>query len=298
MPEVVSIQGFDFDDFIVLHFGGEPGSIDADTFARSLLGFVETALAINEVVNPGQKIELRLEARGPGSYRAVIRRIKKDYGGIFSRGAEAVFWGVVATAIYENVIKNDPDIKVIINTSEVIVQKGTTSTVIPRAIYDSAQNANKQPEVRRGIRHTFEPLAADASVTEFGILQNMTDAKPLVNVPRASFPALIDPALATEELTVKERIKEESARLYILKAWLNHAKRKWSFEWNGVPISAPIIDTNFLDRLQGREFTLGAGDALDAVVAYRQEYDSKLKLYKNDENSYVIIEVKRVVPND
>jgi len=286
------------DDSIVLHFGGATASIDADTFARSLLGFIETARAINAVVNPGQEIELRLEARGPGSYRAVVRRVKRDLGGFFSRGAEAVFWGIVATVIYEHVIKSDPHITVTINSNGATVEGGAESVFIPREIFDSAKNAEKDPAVRRGLRHTFEPLQQDQTVTEFGLIPRLTDTLPTIKVPREIFQSFIEPIVIEEELPSLERVREESARLVILKAWLNHGNRKWAFEWNGVPISAPIADVGFLDKLQRREFKLGAGDALDAVVTYRQVLDSKLGVHVNDQNSFVISEVKAVVPRD
>ena len=38
---------------------------------------------------------------------AVVKRLKKGLGGFFSRGIEAVFWGIIATLIYENLIKRD-----------------------------------------------------------------------------------------------------------------------------------------------------------------------------------------------
>ena len=94
----------------------------------------------------------------------------------------------------------------------------------------------------------------------------------------------------------KERIVKERARVVVLKAWLNHAKRKWSFEWNGVPISAPIADTEFLNKLDRREILFGSGDALDVEITFKQNYDSALGIFVNDPNSFVITRVIRPVP--
>ena len=104
--------------------------------------------------------------------------------------------------------------------------------------------------------------------------------------------------MIVSEIEVQPNVREvkQRARLLILKAWLNHAKRKWSFEWNGVPISAPIADTAFLDQLDRREHLLGAGDALDVEVAYRQTLDAELGVYVNDPNSFVVTRVVRPVP--
>ena len=93
-------------DQIVIHFGGSLTSVDAYTFANSLLAFADTIRAVNTVINPNQNIEVRLEAIGPGSFRAVIKRVKKGLGGLFSRGAEQVFWGIVAALIYDKTLCN------------------------------------------------------------------------------------------------------------------------------------------------------------------------------------------------
>jgi hypothetical protein len=116
-----------------------------------------------------------------------------------------------------------------------------------------------------------------------------------LRIPRADFPLVASPVVGAEEQPL-ERTKKERARLLILKAWLNHAKRKWSFEWNGIPISAPISDREFLDQLDRREHLLGAGDALDVEITYKQTLDPELGVYVNDQNSFVVSRVIKPVP--
>ena len=58
-------------DQIVIHFGGALTSVDAYTFGNSLVSLADTIRAINETINPGQNIEIRLDAVGLGSFRAV-----------------------------------------------------------------------------------------------------------------------------------------------------------------------------------------------------------------------------------
>jgi hypothetical protein len=281
-------------DTIVVHFGGPP-TIDAYTFAEVLIGFADTARAISSSIDPGQEIEIVLVADGSGSYRAVIKRIKKGYGGILSGAAGAVFWGVVANVVYDATLKNDPPPQITINTNEVIVQHGPHTVIIPRTVHDAAENAKKSPAVKRGLKKTFEPLQADKNVTDFGLTRRVDDPEPLIKIPRADFPLVASQiGLVEEEPT--ERTKTEKARLVILKAWLNHAKRKWSFEWNGVPLSAPIVDKQFLDQLDRREHLLGAGDALDVEITFRQTFDKNLRVYVNDPNSFVVIKVIKPVP--
>lgn len=86
--------------------------------------------------------------------------------------------------------------------------------------------------------------------------------------------------------------------MLVIKPWLKHATRKWSLEWNGVPISAPIADPDFLGRIQRHEVLFGAGDALDVEISYRQVFSPSLGIFENDNSSYIISRVIAAVPRD
>ena len=236
------------DETIVLHFGGAVGTIDAYTLAEALIGFADTARAVSSIVDPGTEIEILVEATGPGSYRTVIRRIKKGAKGLLAGALHAVFWGVVANIIYDAKFKTaDPPPQITVTTNEVIIKLGNDTIIVPRNVHDATENAKKNPAVQRGIRKTFEALEFDKSITEFGVTGSITDHRPLITIPRSEFPIFAHTAVTAIEEVPTERMQKQRARLIVLKAWLNHAKRKWSFEWNGVPISAPIADVGFLD---------------------------------------------------
>jgi hypothetical protein len=167
--------------------------------------------------------------------------------------------------------------------------------IVPRAVYDALPNVRKDPEVRRSVARTFRVLEADKAIDNFGLTSRIDDPMPTLQIPRQKFSALADATMIVDE-TAKTRTREEKARLVILKAWLNHAKRKWSFEWNGVPISAPIADEDFLAKLDNRDYLIGAGDALDVIIDFRQNFDEELKVYVNDQNSFVVVKVLNPVP--
>lgn len=282
------------DDTIVLHFGGPSQSIDAYTLAEALTGFADTALAVNATIDPGTEIEILVEATGPGSYRTQIRRIKKDYGGLLAvRGT--IFWGVVSNVVYDATLKSDPKPEITVNSDEVIIKHGNDTIIVPRKVHEATEHVKKNPAVQRGLSKTFAALDADKNVTDFGITGSLADPEPLIRIPRAEFPKIVVFDVRPEEQP-KERIVKERARVVVLKAWLNHAKRKWSFEWNGVPISAPIADADFLNKLDRREILFGAGDALDVEITFKQNFDSSLGVFVNDPNSFVITRVIRTVP--
>jgi hypothetical protein len=284
-------------DTIAIHFGGLAANIDAYTFANSLVAFADAVHAVDALLNPGEIIELHLVAQGPGSYRAVLKRVRKGLPGIFSRGIENVIWGIIATLVYENVIKNDPAPKILVTTSEVIIEHGKDKIIVPRDAYDALPNVRKNPEVHDNLARTFRALENDEQVTNFGLTAKIDDPDPIVLVPREKFKEFIAPLLPAES-PEKVRQREERARLVILKAWLTHGKRKWSFEWNGVPLSAPISDDEFLNGIDSREYLIGSGDALDVILTYRQQFDEQLGVYVNDPNSFRVTRVIRPVPRD
>jgi hypothetical protein len=290
----VSISEFS-GDTIVLHFGGESARIDAYTFAAALIGFADTARAVSASIDFGEDIEIVVEAFGPGSFRTRVRRIREALGK-FEGPAQLIFWGLVTNLIYDVAIRPpEPATQVIVTTDEVTVIHGKDRIVIPRFVYEATENAKKNPDVRRGLQRMFQPLQNDKNVTEFGLTPHMEDTRPVVVIPRDEFQRFVEFPTIIEE-TGNERIKQETARLIILKAWLNHKLRKWSFEWNGVPVSAPIVDDDFLDRIERREYLIGAGDALDAEITFKQKFDNEFGVYINDPNSFVITKVIRPVP--
>lgn len=282
------------DDTIVLHFGGAEGNIDAYTLAEALIGFADMARAISATVDPGTDIELLVEATGPGSFRTRIRRVKKDYGGLLTIGG-TVFWGIVSNYIYDNYVKNDPPPQVIVNADGTIVKTGKYTIVVTPAVQAGTDHAKQNPAVQTNLAKTFAALEADENVKDFGITGSINDPEPKFTIPRAEFPKIAHrPTLLDEE--PKSRSTRRKARLFVMKAWLNHAKRKWSFEWNGEPVSAPISDTSFLDQLDRREVLLGAGDALDVELSFKQNYDKTLGVWINDPASYVVTKVLRPIP--
>lgn len=283
------------DDTIVLHFGGVEGSIDSYTLADALIGFADMARAISATVEPGSDIELVVEAVGTGSFRVRIRRIKKDYGGLIAV-VGAVFWGIVSNYIYDNYVKDDPPPQITVEKDGTVVKTGKYTIVITSSeVHAGTEHAKKNPAVQSGLARTFAALEADESVKDFGVTAAITQPVPKFTIPRAEFPKVARP-LARIEQEPKTRSTKRKARLFVLKAWLNHAKRKWSFEWNGEPVSAPISDTSFLDLVDQRAVLLGAGDALDAELSFKQNYDATLSVWINDPASYVVTKVLRPVP--
>lgn len=282
-------------DQIVIHYGGALTSVDAYTFANSLVAFADTVRAINHELNPGQNVEVRLEAIGPGSYRAVVRRIHKGLGGFFSRGMEAMFWGILATVILKAI---DPDkLQVTVNTDEVIVEVGGDRVIIPRNVYDKATSIEDAPEVRKSIRRTFEVVQQDEAVENFGLTPRLEDTTPVLQIHRKDFARLSELPIVVRD-TEKRRSRQERALLRVTKAWLSRGQHKWAFEWNGVPVSAKIKDEAFWDKVEARDYLIGSGDVLDADLSFDQDFDSATGTWANDVNTYAVVKVRRIIAKD
>lgn len=282
------------DDRVVVHFGGPAGAIKAQTFANALIAFTDTARSVNDIVNPGSEIEILLEALGDGSFRAFLRKVESGVPGFFGRGVENLFWTAVGLVFLAPLLT--PEVKVIVGSGEVIVDTGHDRIIVPRNVQEHAPNLSKSPEVRANVHRTYRAIEMDEAITSFGLSSTTDSAAPIILIPREDFKRAARATVVLPEVTEKVRIAEVEARLVILKAWLNHANRKWLFEWNGVPISAYVRDERFLDQLSAREYLIGAGDALDVILMFKQSFVESLGVYENDSTSYVVKEVIGPVP--
>ena len=285
-------------DSVVVYFGKADHRIDAYTFANALIAFTDTARSVNAVLNGGGDIEVVLEAVTEGSVRALLRRIQKGAPGFLADGAKTLFWTAVVMAILNPILSPPQKMEVIVNSDEVIVTDGSQRIIVPRAVHEAMGNVNRSPEVRANVARTYRALQGDPAITDFGLMPNTSTVAepPIFKVPQQDFPKAIQNLAVPPEVFEKTRTREENARLIVLKAWFNHSKKKWSFEWNGVPISAPIKDEKFLAAIENREHLFGNGDALDVLLTFKQNFDDALGVYKNDQNSYVVKEVIKPVP--
>jgi hypothetical protein len=290
---VIDLRRLD-NDQIVIHFGGQLSSVDAYTFGNSLVSLADTIRAINETINPGQNIEVRLDALGPGSFRAVIKKVKKGLGGFLSRAPENAFWAILAVWLIDPTFRESRKIEVFDDRVE--ISEGGDTIIISREAFDQFQNTRNNPRIERSVRKTFETIERDESIENFGITPSLDDPEPLIQIPRNDFHKL-----ATGEAIVdgsKRRLQHARSVFIVLKPWIDASKHKWSFEWNGVPVSAYLTDQDFLERVKNHEIRFGNGDALDATIAYFQDFDENLGVWVNDTQTFAVSEVYAYLPKD
>lgn len=290
----VNLAEFDGDQ-IVIHFGGTFTSIDAYTFANSLVAFADTVRATNNVLSSNKDIDVRVEAIGHGSFRAVIKRITRDVGNLLSEGAKSIFWAIIAALIYDKLIRSEPTAKIIINATEVVFEIGDDRIIVPREVYKQMENARSDSEVQRNLSRTFNAVEVDEHIQNFGITPRIDDPEPVIQIPRSIFPQLSSPSPMLES-DPRRRDRLERVRLVIFKAWLTPGKRKWSFEWNGFPLSAPILDEVFWSKLADGSILIGQGDALDVDLRFQQFYDEAIGTWINDQHTFEVAHVITHLP--
>jgi len=241
------------DDSVVLYFDTKQSRINAYSLASILVSIADAAKAANASLNPGHEIEIVVEALSEGSFKAKISASYNTAKNIFSSQIVAgVIIGVISSYIYERTLSVDDSIKVEIHTDEVIIEKGEERLVVPRQIYDSARQVERDPKFVQAIDRTFEAILRDPEIQGFGIIEDERMERPQFILPRA---AIILAANEVVELDGKREIYE-IVELQILRAILERGRKKWQFMWRGVKISAPITSKEFYDDFFSHNITL------------------------------------------
>jgi hypothetical protein len=280
-----------FEDSFVIHFASENKRINAYTLASALVGLADAAKAANFSINPGHNIEIVVEAIGPGSFRAQIRAVYTTAHNLFSKeNLRAIVLGIISAFIYERTLAPHHDVKVEIQTNEVIIESGDERIVVPREVYDATRKAAENPQFVGAIGRTIESVSRDECVTGLAIVPHMDSQEPQILINREAFPE-ITPVVSDEG---NSRVIEEDSDLQIVKAILERGQRKWEFRWRGVRISAPVTDQNFYTEFFAHNIRIAPGDELKVRLIIRQTKDPETGIYSNV--GYEVVRVFEHVP--
>lgn len=178
----------------------------------------------------------------------------------------------------------------------VTIERGDERIIISRDIFDQYEKIKENVEIQEHVSGTFKAVERDDAIEAFGLSPRIEDEEPLVQIPRSDFDMLVrmPDILRSEE--EKRRPRTHSAILIVLKPWINASNRKWSFEWNGVPISAYVRDDKFLDQVRFHRIRFGNGDALEVDLQVHEELDEARGVWINDPSTYVIQSVRKFMP--
>jgi hypothetical protein len=288
--QIINIE--EYDDEVVLHFGGERKTINAYTLASSLVSIADAVKAANDVLNPGYDVEVLVEAFGEGSFRAKIKTVFKGAGNIFSKEAlKAVALSVLANFIYQHTLAPDSKVVVNVNDDEVVIEQGETKIIVPRVTYDATKEVEKSEKFKQSISRIAKSIEKDENIESFGFTKNINDEYPDIDIPRKQIAILSEP----EEYAEPSREIFEQVNLFIKRAILERSKRKWEFIWQGFKISAPVLDEAFYNDFFAHKVKIAPGDQLEAKVKIYQTKDEDTGIYSNDR--YEVVEVLKHIPH-
>lgn len=284
---MLTVNVREFEQSFVIFFGTELPRVNAYTLAATLTSFADAARAANAIINPGYEVEVVVEALGAGSFKAKVRTVYRGAANLFSgENLRGIVLGVIASFVYQHTLAPDSEIKVNVTSDEVVIEQGDKRIIVPRDVHDAVQQVTHSPEFRKGVSQVLRAVEEDPSVSSLGFARDLNDPKPPIEIPRDRFFALPEvPELPGEDT----REIFETADLLVVRAILERSKRRWEFVWNGIRISAPVLDQEFYDRFFAREISLSPGDKLHVRLRVRQRREPDIGIFINE--NYEVVEV-------
>jgi hypothetical protein len=291
MTEIIKC---DFKDTIIIHFGGTLPQINAYTLATTLTYIADAAKAANEAINPGYDIEIVVEALGGGSFKAQIKSLYRGASNLFTaKTLKEIVIAVIASYIFQHTLAPDANITVIVNTNEVVVEQGDKKIIVPRDVHEAMQQAEQNPNFKKGVGQVLRAVDRDQSITSIGFGKDFLEKKPPIEIPRENFKYYPDIAFDLDT-DAESRDVIELVELEIVRAILERSRRRWEFVWNGIRISAPILDKGFYDSFIAHHITVAPGDVIQAYLRICQKRIPDIGVYQN--NKYEVIEVVKHIP--
>lgn len=294
MDETIDLSDFHA-DLVTLTFSVPDHHIDARSLARVLSAFADFAGSVDAHLNPGQDVKIEVVALTTGSFRTHLRRVATGSAGFFSDGARQVFWGVVSGVLTFWILGGGPETSIFVEDSKVVIVSGDKTIIVSNDVYEAARAISDSDEVIQNGRAFVEALEADPEIDAVQLHGTGKGAGPGLNVTRADFGRLIREFDSKPQ--PRSRRRSERARLVVTKPSFHRKQRKWAFEWNGVPVSAMIVDHAFVETLVRRGFLFGFGDILEVDIEYSQKYNDAVGDYLNDPSSYEVVRVIRHLPS-
>ncbi|HXC12014.1 MAG TPA: hypothetical protein VNV39_04160 [Stellaceae bacterium] len=284
----------DFGDAFVIHYGGELHQVDAYTLANSLLAICGAIQEINNEVNPGFAVEITVDALGGGSFRPHIRLSRKNLTALMKWGAEKLLVPILVAVLAARLsTKSEPTIEVKDNV--IIFETDKGRYILPKEAYRPLSGLRSNHALDERVSQAFQILENDDAITDFGIAKRLEDKNLVVHVDRAQFPALAQPPPREEPDPSRQSIISQ-AKVQVIRAIFEMGARKWQFSWNGVRISAPILDDNFLHRLRRRDDDIGWGDILDVDLRINQVRDPSTGIWLNESYEIVLVRGHQPAP--
>lgn len=300
--DIIDLTQFENDGF-TLKFEGPAGLIRVETLTEALSGFAEALEAIGTIVDPSTEIDVYVDDLSPGSVKIGVKLKKKLKSIDGAAVAGTVILGVLTSYLYD-LVKVEEKCSVVVSDDTVRIMGSGCDVTLGRKVHEAAPAARANTKIAEGVTRALSAVKDDKAVTGIGFGKHR-DATPALHIARSNFnnalnrlgghaTFLTSPVMEVASIKVvhETRVQTQRVNLIILKAWLRRSKHKWMFNWQGLKVSAPILDPDFFDQLEKRSIALHQGDALDADLAITQNYLSDARVWEN--STYAVTKVYAV----
>jgi len=257
--------------------------LNTDTYVQALVSLSTIMKEANYQLEAGEKISINVVAQDTGSFDVGLALKAAQH--MFSDGTVQYLAGLVTIAgglvALKKIWHKADDSKTEINGDDVTI-KDVEGNVVYQTNKNTYNIFTTNQVVQDALANNFNALEKDETITGYEIKQDSQ----IVRVDRDEFSEL---AKRVEVKLPDKDITEIPANLIIVKVVFEGAERKWDFLYNGVKISATVLDENFWNEInQGKSFA--KGDELIADLRIIREYDPNVAAYINRE--YQVINVR------
>lgn len=285
----------EFQEKITLKFDGQNHQVDLAVYTSVLMNYMTIVNTVAE--EQGSKVRLLIDATEEGSLDAIIAIATESFGifNLLKDNApliEAITSIVACTTGIFALKKQLKDTKKI----EKVEARGDNSVIVVadnitfETSKDVAHIYEHRPDATRKVDEIFKTLSENPEITG---IEFRKDEKPIFRAESSDFSDISrSPNFEGEEV----RHVSKNADLQVVKPFLGNSKtRKWEFVLDNSRISAPIVDEEFLKKIDKGEVSFKAGTCLNAKIDIEQYWNHECKAWLN--RSYTITKVFGIKEN-
>jgi hypothetical protein len=273
-------------------FGEEQHEIESATLTTYLLNFSNLLQEVNQELNPGTKLKIKIQAFAPGSFKVQYRAENEiDPDNLFKDSADTQKNVDEVMSVSHEILRIKKHVGGSMPTLEhegekikIINDKGEIELFREKAhkMYVSNRNIDNYAQKQ------FEIINADENIEE--VIHKANDEEVMFDLQREEFPLMSTVSPLVDHKTLKpEVLKDQTLTLFKL---VFERGYKWEFIYKQRKISATISDEALYDKIdEGSRF--GKGDRFIVDLKEVKEFDETLQDYVIRDKDYEVIEYKK-----
>lgn len=278
---------------IEIKYDGTEGYIDINTFLTSQFHILGIINELQQELFPDREISIKIKAFSKGSFSVELVFMTGLMSYLFNKEAADIFIRMLGTFAdlisIGSLLKGKKADDVQVRGDQVVINvTGDNNTITVNKesyrIYQTNQSVNT------AMRKNFELLDNDEAVSGVQIT-DIDTSEVLIDIPRDDFTGL---TCGNEYFDKHVESDTRPAVLYIKKP--DHFPKnvaRWSFFYDGAPITAVIKDQEFIAQINAGE-KFGQGDALQVELKTEYVWDDRFNT-KIRNGKYEVLSVSGII---